>query len=142
MTSGRWPPSQTHHLPITTRVSLNLAQAALIKKVKVSPYSILNLISTKYHKTNSGMEKPLLSAGMLFLSSTKLTDRQGMVEVAWPGYGFVRKDMDGVILHHHSKSLLSGIKRLSNHEVEQIANRTLLVKGPKNTGYLQGMDEE
>ena len=50
--------------------------------------------------------------------------------------------MDGVILHHHSKSLLSGIKRLSNHEVEQIANRTLLVKGPKNTGYLQGMDEE
>ena len=34
------------------------------------------------------------------------------------------------------------MKRLSNHEVEQIANRTLLVKGPKNTDYLQGMDEE
>ena len=30
-----------------------------------------------------------VSAGMVFLSSTKLTDRQGRVEVAWPGYGFV-----------------------------------------------------
>ena len=84
MTSGRWPPSQTHHLPITTRVSLNLAQAALIKKVKVSPHSPLNLISTKYPKTNSDMEKlaakvTSVSAGMVFLSIIMLTDMQGRV---------------------------------------------------------------
>ena len=33
--------------PITTRVSLSLAQAALMKKVKVSPQSPLNLVATK-----------------------------------------------------------------------------------------------
>ena len=34
-----------------------------------------------------------LSAGMVFLSSTKLTDRQGRVEleVAWLGFGFIRE---------------------------------------------------
>ena len=32
---------------------------------------------------------------MVFLSSNKSTDSQGRVEVAWPGYGFVRKDKEG-----------------------------------------------
>ena len=46
-----------HHCPINTRVSLNVAQADLMKKVNVSPNSPLNLISTKYPKFNSDTEK-------------------------------------------------------------------------------------
>ena len=37
--------------PVTTRASLSLAQAALMKKVKVSPNSPMNLISTKYPRS-------------------------------------------------------------------------------------------
>jgi hypothetical protein len=53
-----------------------------------------------------------VTSGIVFLSSSKLTDRQGRMEVAWPVYGFVRKDREGggVIPHHHSKLDVEEIK--------------------------------
>jgi len=106
--------------PITTKISLSLAQAAMIKKMKVSPHSPLNLVSSTYPTTATDMENiaakvTSVGANMVFLSSTKLTGRQGRMEVSWPGYGFVRKDRvdkdgGGVILHHHSKLNVEEIK--------------------------------
>jgi hypothetical protein len=43
-------PSHKNTCPVTTRVRLSFAQAALIKKVK-SSHSPLNLISTKYPRS-------------------------------------------------------------------------------------------
>ena len=103
-----------HHnivCPVSTRtLSLTPAEATLIKKVKMSPHSPLSLVSSLYPTTRNAMEQLVTqvisqSAGMVFLTSTKFTGKQGRVDMAWPGYGYVRKDKQGggVILHHHFK---------------------------------------
>jgi len=104
---------------ISSTISLSLAQAAKIKKMRVFQHSPLNLIAAPYPTTGNEMEKLVTSvvtsgANMVFLRSTKLTGMQGRAQVSWPGFGYVRRDREdaagGVILHYHSKLCVEEIK--------------------------------
>ena len=64
---------------------------------------------------------------MVFLSSTRLTDRQGRVEVAWPGFVFIRG-----VGGHHSKL---GVEEIKTCHSTDLSVLWVLVK---DKGVLKG----